>query len=384
MTEHSTAHTGLTPHTQAPNRASPSKKPKRRPSFFLAKVKSLFQDSQPARTPTPLSQPSPVLHQQVSNSEPPISPPHSPARGSRAKVGAHAFENRGTGDLSTIMMHGVKENLSSLTPSNSSTADIQGMRSQRISQNSTTSQKPGGHFSKPASASGLSGDGTVQTSETTHPGFPAPPSLQPCPTDQRVILEPIVIPPIDPHNIPSPQALPSNGLDALEFDRTDVALADYLIALCSRPTTAERDILRLFFRVRRPGPALSTSTAASAAQLAGKIHPSTTEVVNAGIPFNVEEASLTDDTSAGGDKAIPGDVSLRRKSEPSPPKACQELQRTSAGTSPSPPDRVVEPDCGSTAQRASPKQSHHVTIDDFELIRTLGKGCAGKVRRFPR
>jgi hypothetical protein len=310
------------------------------------------------------------------------------------------------------MMYGAREDVSSLTPSNSSTLDVQGARSQRLSHKSTTDAHADGHSINPASSSGVSKSGAVQASEYAYPGHLAPPSLPPSRMTQRRSLDPIIIPPTDVHKIPSPQALPSNGLDALEFNRTDVALADYLIALCSQPTTKERDILRLFFRVRRPGPSLSISTAASSAQPAGPITSSATENGNAQIALKADEPRLPgtdvadvnvaaegdeqawrryreDGQACGRQEIVPdsaaptmsGDLCPRRNSEPSTSNTCQEVHSASAQASPTPRGSVALQEHDSTGQQEASRQPRKVTIDVFDLIRTLGKGCAGKVNR---
>lgn len=363
----------------------------------------MFQDSQPAKTA--ITQPRPALHQKLLTSDPPISPPQSPGGDASGKLGAFAFEKQGLEVPSASIMYGAREELSSLTPSNSNTADVHGARSQRMSQNSVTSEKTNNHLIRPVPVSGVSRSGAVP--ENAYPGLLAPPSLE------TASLLPIIIPPVNANKLPSPQALPSNGLDDLEFNRTDVALADYLISLCSQPTAPERDILRQFFCVRRPAtPALSTSTGGAVAHPATPIYSSATESLNArtatnadktisaGAPIaEVKDFSKAEDEAmdCGGDdgiarnvqigvsdsenQAILGDVRARRQSEPS---CCEDGQPTSTDMSQSPSDSVAVPNDGSGGLGVRNGQPRKATIDDFDLIRTLGKGCAGKVSRCSR
>lgn len=372
----------------------------------------MFQDSQPAKTPTPSSQPRPAMHHKVSTSEPPISPPHSPTGDPSVKLSALAFESRGNGGPTASMMYGAREDMSSLTPSNSSTLNVQGARSKRVSHTSTTSAHADGHSINPALLSGVSSPGAIRASENAYLGHLAPPSLPPSRMSQRRSLDPIIIPPTDVHKIPSPQALPSNGLDALEFNRTDVALADYLIALCSQPTARERDILRLFFRVRGPGPSLSTSAAASSPHPPGPINSSAAENGNAeiapkadgpglaGAAVPAAKPAVEDDQQAwrshredsqvcarqeivsdSADHTVSGDLCPHRNSEPITTNTCQEVQSGSAQASPASRGSVALLARDSTGQQVASRQPRKVTIDDFDLIRTLGKGCAGKVNK---
>lgn len=402
MATHDRTYAAVAPQIQESITVSPSKKPKRRPSFFLAKVKSMFQDSQPAKTI--ISQPRPAIQQKPSTSAPPISPPHSPGGDPSAKIGAFAFENPGAAIPPASVLVGNRE-LSSLTPSNSSAADVHGAGPQRISQNSVASLKAHNHLFKPISTPGVFRSAAVP--DTVCPELLAPPSLESARLHQQ--LDPTVIPPVNANKTPSPQGLPSNGLDDLEFNRTDVALADYLIALCSQPTAKARDVLREFFRVRGPAtPSLSDSAAGPFAHTATPVYPAATESFNSRNIVNAEgtgaaaaevksskvnavvrdscgDDDIAHDVRSGVSdregQAMLGDVRARRQSEPNRSETRQNVQPTSSDTSPSPSDAVASPDHGSGGSGVRSGQQRKVTIDDFDLIRTLGKGCAGKVSR---
>jgi hypothetical protein len=405
MATHDRTYAAVAPQIQESITVSPSKKPKRRPSFFLAKVKSMFQDSQPAKTI--ISQPRPAIQQKPSTSAPPISPPHSPGGDPSAKIGAFAFENPGAAIPPASVLVGNRE-LSSLTPSNSSAADVHGAGPQRISQNSVASLKAHNHLFKPISTPGVFRSAAVP--DTVCPELLAPPSFESARLHQR--LDPLVIPAVAANKIPSSQGLPSNGLDDLEFNRTDVALADYLIALCSHPNASARDVLRHFFRVRGPvTPSLSGLGAGAFAHSATPIYRTATESPDARTTLKAEESgavaaevkdcSIANDEamdSGGGDhkthdvrtglgvsdredQAMLGDVRARRQSEPNRSRARQNVQPTSPDTSRSPSDAVASPDHESGGLGVRSGRQRKVTIDDFDLIRTLGKGCAGKVSR---
>lgn len=375
--------------------------PKKRSSIFLSKLRSFFQESQKATIPT--DHPRPVKLQIPTSAYPPISPPLSPRNGQSIAMGlSHSrIEEAVAADNSKLER--VQEGTLSLTPSNSSNDNSAGRSGSRpVSQDSrlepSTDRRLGGSDILPMHA---------------HHSSPPPPSprlalghtsqghLDVFPDLGRSVLR------------GNRHPTPSLPLDELEFNRLDVSLADYLIELCSDLASLQCDALHRFFDLRRPI-AYTTADYQLSQHPSMDLKPSETVPVP---PISNEKASLS--------ASIQNESDDMRQSAHSPPSSSpvriiapaeavpkessilahtRSLENHSAGTSAqrwdndpyispsddavpnespygemeidnSPPASELEP------SRIRPSKSHKITVDDFDLIRTLGKGCAGKVSR---
>lgn len=411
MSDHGTTPANLAPPREEPSTTSPSKKPKKRPSFFLAKVRSIFQDSQSPKTV--ISQSRPAVHQRLPTSDPPISPPHSPGEGTEAKLGSFEFEkHRGRVPAGSM---GAREQLSSLTPSNSSTVNARASNPQRISQNSETGLQTDSRciLQVPVSNNGVFPKGSNDVLSLTSS---TPMRLESLGAGSPSLLLPESAPIVDRNNSSSAQLLP---LDDLEY-RLDAALADYLIALCNEPTQAERNILRNFFSLRLAehsdkSARLSSSEALSASPAIPALSRTAEELNNCNgrIAADLAKDPLPADAYGPQIVSSPSDAQERLEritTSHSVPEArtrlieTEEVTVSSAGcpesqsrcshsegrdflepaaldTSPSPSVPAADSTAHELAGNGVPSvhPSRKITIDDFDLIRTLGKGCAGKV-----
>jgi hypothetical protein len=368
--------------------------PKKKSSVFLSRVRTCFQESH--QPPQATNQLQPTRLQIPTSAYPPISPPHSPG-GSPASVrdmskpqGGEAWVHHSTNQK------GVPGESLSLTPSNSSNDNSAGRSGSRhVSQDyrrtSSTDQTLGGSDIP----------GILKASSNVMPS-----SRRPEPMIPRDVATSV--------GSANRQCTPSLPLDQLEFDRLDVALADYLIELCSDPVTVRSDALHRFFDLRRPvayttagyqrsehslnvGPHAPSVSEKHSSQAADTVSRFAKPEIEQNKISAISQAMESDQQHLrarhllnGGSEHIPN------ADEAGPSEAhviahSRSLESHSTRVDVSRcekelPNGVVQDKVPSAASpletspvRPSERQSRKVTVDDFDLIRTLGKGCAGKV-----
>ncbi|GHJ86678.1 hypothetical protein NliqN6_3080 [Naganishia liquefaciens] len=373
-----------------------SKTPKKRPSIFMTRLRSFFQEPQPAAT---VSDQKRSVHLQFATvDQPPISPPHSPVTANRSTR---------TGCQESILQEPQVEPHRSLsmTPSNSSNDNsaghirgpLQAVQKHALKLPSdqkygvfelqTTIKRPS-HLSLHSSR-GASGR-----------------SARECQQVDRDIGA--------PESRGNEVLTPSLPLDDLEFNRLEVDLADYLISLCSDPVIEGSDALCHFLHLRGPGTFEDTSLTDHGLQscqkqmLNGSARSNSMPADNANFKIAEGKVSANSGTQR---QTVDGD-SGNGMSHIAP--SCQPIlgQSHILTQSKSLEDRAItivktvrdsgavnedtgvrastsnisgeinyvpfesELELDSSQIRSEPRK---VTIDDFDLIQTLGKGCAGKV-----
>lgn len=380
---------------------------KKKSSAFLSKVRTFFQEShQPVHA---INQLQPTRLQIPTSAYPPISPPHSPGCSpasdrdmSKPPVG-EAWAPHSTNQK------GIQGESLSLTPSNSSNDNSAGRSdSQQLSQDFKLA---------------LSTDRTLGGSVTLRKSKAS--------SDLTTSLQLAPILPAKDHvRIPyngaasvsgdNRRRTPSLPLDQLEFDRLDVALADYLIELCSDPVTVRSDALHRFFDLRRPVAYTtadyqrsehSSSNTGPHAVLALEKHSSRTmdTVSRLDTKPGIEQDVLTaTSTAKESDQQQPlaqhlsnGDYTYIQNAIKAGPSEAhviahsRSLESHSTRVDASRCDKEIVngvahdevPIAASSLESSHVQPSQHlsrkITIDDFDLIRTLGKGCAGKVSYYP-
>lgn len=386
--------------------------PKKKSSLLISKLRSLFQDSQQASI-------APELRRQVkpqisTPTEPPISPPLSPRTGPEATQRSTESQNEHTVLVHESKLEVAPQRSVSITPSNSSNDNSARFisKSRQVVQNHV-----------PESSTNLALDVfepqhvpeiPPHSSSSSHSGAFEPYAR----VHERVGLD------MEASNVcVNRVSTPSLPLDDLEFNRLDVNLADYLIALCSDPRIERSDALHRFLNPRRP----ETFTGSSPMDQGS--HTSRSETIDkpsCNQSTLGEEGCVNPEIKAGEDSAesktgqdssnrsqtarqFEGKKVSHARTSPGPfpgeenalkqTKSLEDAVTTAIGsgldTVPHPGDPVnsgTRLDQGGEGydgpssygrERSSPQtcpsKPRKVTINDFDLIRTLGTGCAGKV-----
>ncbi|KAJ9119711.1 hypothetical protein QFC22_003421 [Naganishia vaughanmartiniae] len=382
---------------------SPSQKPKKRGSSFFAKVRSVFKDFDQAK-PAPIqNRDSDLLH--VSTTDPPISPPHSPtacshAERSHAELGLFAFEKGKPlePDYSRLVGERANEFLS-LTPSNSS-ADNSKSDTAKHSKNSATNAVTRRIHSSSSSTLGESAHGSPKMSDQTRMELSSDAIRQ---------LSVSSTPPGDALNIRDLK-LSSSSSDS-DREGVHIALANYLSGLCKDGTLSSSLALRDFFATRQsdlehqsnkqrnlasrstgiiaseeeqhedsPPNAFDAETSLTANSLPRRIRSAENGITGSSFPADIE-TSKTPYISPADNRQVPANVPVSHLGFDSGvierPSSCGQQEGGSKGL-----DMPTLPEDGANGRvgvSSKPTARRPLTVDDFDLIRTLGKGCAGKV-----
>ncbi|KAJ9102619.1 hypothetical protein QFC19_004728 [Naganishia cerealis] len=397
-------------HSQPP---SPSKQPKKKRSSFFAKVRSVFRDSEQQAKPCPPIQNQNSEFSHVSRTDPLISPPHSPATRPHAELGLFDFEKGNTlGPTASPLMGERTTAFLSLTPSNSSGDNAKGDNVKQICDTV---------IGAVADRRRTGSSSTLGTSALGSPKLSDPHSPE---GSSDAILQPSHLP------ISSPDAM---DLQPLQLDSPSstsnregvyIGLANYLSALCKDETLSTSLALREFFTSRpsdlenqsnKQRDLASRNTGIIAYQKAQDEDSST-------IAFNIDVSILGDSLprrirsveNGISETSMLSDAKTATKSvtdafletsatliHPVSSSTLSEADHSRLGM----PTLTTVPQIGTgtqlsddvsasetflkQAQMDGPEDCSPVpqkilarrplTVDDFDLIRTLGKGCAGKV-----
>lgn len=407
---------------------SPSPKPKKRGSSFFAKVRSVFKDLDQAKTPPMQNKDSERLH--VSTTDPPISPPHSPTARSHVELGLFEFEKGKPlkpDHSRSFGTKGTKANgFLSLTPSNSSADNAKGDNDKQIASSATEAITDRVRSSSSSSTLGESVQASPRLSDQR--------KLEPSSDTalQRLLSSSC---PANPLNVRSLKLSSSSG----DSDREGVhiALANYLSGLCKDSALSTSTALRSFFATRPsdlehqsnknhnlvcrkigiiasekeqdvtlPPPAFAADTNLAENSLPRRIRSAEngiggSDLLENTITSNRSHIRLDDDRQASADVHV-SHLESERGIITRTTSCSQQAGGINGLGIPAQPPTVPNAstkkplrDVNNADNSAKPIQKDNangrvdvppksitrrpLTVDDFDLIRTLGKGCAGKV-----
>jgi hypothetical protein len=404
---------------------SPSQKPKKRGSSFFAKVRSVFKDLDQAKTPPMQNKHSERLH--VSTTDPPISPPHSPTARSHVELGLFEFEKGKPLKPEHSRLVGTKANgFLSLTPSNSSADNANGDHVKQITSSATEAITDRVRSSSSSSTLGESAQGSSRLSDQRKLEPSSDATLQPS------LLSPGLTNALDVRSL----KLSSSSGDS-DREGVHIALANYLSGLCKDRALSTSTALRSFFATRPsdlehqsnknpnlvcrnigiiasekeqdvtlPPPAFAADTNLAENSLPRRIRSAEngiggSDFLENTITSNRSHIRLDDDRQASADVHV-SHLESERGIITRTTSCSQQAGGINGLGIPAQPPTVPNAstkkplrDVNNADNSAKPIQKDNangpvdvlpkstagrpLTVDDFDLIRTLGKGCAGKV-----